>query len=193
MSFRTCRGGSGNSEKEKETHFLSENHRFYRSQEEFKKIQGTPYTSYWASDVIMNAFANSKLVGDISDPRVGMATANNDRFVRLWHEIECCKFGIGIPSRQSAVDSRLKWFPFAKGGEQRKWYGNNDTVVNWENDGFEIQNFKDEKTGRIRSHNYNLDYIFSSVGLSKMCYTLGKANKTCLGERQERGRMGKLL
>ena len=154
---------SGNSEKEKETHFLSENHRFYRSQEEFKKIQGTPYTSYWASDVIMNAFANSKLVGDISDPRVGMATANNDRFVRLWHEIECCKFGIGIPSRQSAVDSRLKWFPFAKGGEQRKWYGNNDTVVNWENDGFEIQNFKDEKTGRIRSHNYNLDYIFSSA------------------------------
>ena len=153
----------GGSEKEKEKLFLSGNYRFFKSQEELKKIQGTPYTSYWASDIIMNAFANSKLVGDISEPRVGMATANNDRFVRLWHEIEYCKFGIGIPSRQAAVDSKLKWFPFAKGGEQRKWYGNNDTVVNWENDGFEIQNFKDEKTGRIRSHNYNLDYIFSSA------------------------------
>jgi hypothetical protein len=51
----------------------------------------------------------------------------------------------------------------AKGGENRNWYGNNDYVVNWENDGVEIQNFKDEVTGRIRSHNYNLDYIFSSA------------------------------
>lgn len=92
-----------------------------------------------------------------------MATANNDRFIRLWFEVNRNKFGINISSRKEAVESRKKWFPFAKGGEQRKWYGNNDTVVNWENDGFEIQNFKDEKTGRIRSHNYNLDYIFSSA------------------------------
>ena len=92
-----------------------------------------------------------------------MAKANNDRFVRLWHEISYRKLGLGIPSREAAVESKLKWFPFAKGGEQRKWYGNNDTVVNWENDGSEIQNFKDEKTGRIRSHNYNLDYIFRSA------------------------------
>lgn len=103
------------------------------------------------------------LVGDVSEPRVGMATANNDRFIRLWFEVNRNKFGINISSRKEAVESRKKWFPFAKGGEQRKWYGNNDTVVNWENDGFEIQNFKDEKTGRIRSHNYNLDYIFSSA------------------------------
>ena len=154
---------SGNSEQGKETLFLSGNHRFVKSREDIKKIQGEPYTSYWASDVILNAFAQSQLVGDISEPRVGMATANNDRFVRLWHEISYCKLGLGIPSRDAAIESRLKWFPFAKGGEQRKWYGNNDTVVNWENDGAEIQNFKDEKTGRIRSHNYNLDYIFRSA------------------------------
>ena len=154
---------SGNSEKEKEKLFFSGNYRFVKSQEDIKKIQGTPYTSYWASDVILNAFAQSQLVGDISEPRVGMATANNDRFVRLWHEISYRKFGLGIPSRKAAIESKLKWFPFAKGGEQRKWYGNNDTVVNWENDGLEIQNFKDEKTGRIRSHNYNLDYIFRSA------------------------------
>ena len=92
-----------------------------------------------------------------------MATANNDRFVRLWFEISIGKLGLNILSRENAIESGKKWFPFAKGGEQRKWYGNNDTIVNWENDGFEIQNFKDEKTGRIRSHNYNLDYIFHSA------------------------------
>ncbi|MDO5139730.1 MAG: BREX-1 system adenine-specific DNA-methyltransferase PglX, partial [Oscillospiraceae bacterium] len=136
---------------------------YVRKQEDFTAIQGTPYTSYWASRDIFNAFMHNRLVGDISEPRVGMATANNDRFVRLWHEVNRTNFSENSPSRDSAKASRKKWFPFAKGGEQRKWYGNNDTVVNWENDGFEIQNFKDEKTGRIRSHNYNLDYIFSSA------------------------------
>ena len=111
----------------------------------------------------MAAFRTAKLVGEISEPRVGMATANNDRFVRLWFEISIGKLGLNILSRENAIESGKKWFPFAKGGEQRKWYGNNDTIVNWENDGFEIQNFKDEKTGRIRSHNYNLDYIFHSA------------------------------
>ena len=154
---------SYSSEKGKESGFLSGAGRFERSQEDFTAIQGTPYTSYWASQDIFRAFKNNKLVGDVSDPRVGMATANNDRFIRLWHEVERDRFSENSISREAARASKKKWFPFAKGGEQRKWYGNNDTVVNWENDGFEIQNFKDEKTGRVRSHNYNLDYIFSSA------------------------------
>ena len=153
----------GSSETEKRELFLSGRHRFYKAQEQLATIQGIPFTSYWASDIVLKAFETSKLVGDISEPRVGMATANNDRFIRLWHEIELSKFGRNLPSREKAIESKDKWFPFAKGGEQRKWYGNNDMVVNWENDGFEIRNFKDDKTGRIRSHNYNLDYIFSSA------------------------------
>ena len=153
----------GKNEAAKAAMFISGEHRFNKTNEQLRKIQGTPYTAYWASDVVLSAFKKSHLVGDVSEPRVGMATANNDRFIRLWFEVNRNKFGINISSRKEAVESRKKWFPFAKGGEQRKWYGNNDTVVNWENDGFEIQNFKDEKTGRIRSHNYNLDYIFSSA------------------------------
>lgn len=151
------------SEKEKKKVFLSGSERFYKKQEQLNSIQGIPYTSYWASDSVIKAFDKANLVGEISEPRVGMATANNDRFVRLWHEVDRKKFGNDLSSREMAIKSKKKWFPFAKGGEQRKWYGNNDTVVNWENDGFEIQNFKDEKTGRIRSHNYNLDYIFNSA------------------------------
>lgn len=153
----------GKNEAAKAAMFISGEHRFNKTNEQLREIQGAPYTAYWASDVVLSAFKKSHLVGDVSEPRVGMATANNDRFIRLWFEVNRNKFGINISSRKEAVESRKKWFPFAKGGEQRKWYGNNDTVVNWENDGFEIQNFKDEKTGRIRSHNYNLDYIFSSA------------------------------
>ena len=153
----------GKNEAAKAAMFISGEHRFNKTNEQLREIQGTPYTAYWASDVVLSAFKKSHLVGDVSEPRVGMATADNDRFIRLWFEVNRNKFGINISSRKEAVESRKKWFPFAKGGEQRKWYGNNDTVVNWENDGFEIQNFKDEKTGRIRSHNYNLDYIFSSA------------------------------
>ena len=153
----------GKNEAAKAAMFISGEHRFNKTNEQLREIQGTPYTAYWASDVVLSAFKKAHLVGDVSEPRVGMATANNDRFIRLWFEVNRNKFGINISSRKEAVESRKKWFPFAKGGEQRKWYGNNDTVVNWENDGFEIQNFKDEKTGRIRSHNYNLDYIFSSA------------------------------
>ena len=63
-------------------------------------------------------------------------------------------------SREAAKESGKKWFTYCKGGEFRKWYGNLEYVVNWEYDGYEVQNFRDEKTGRIRSHNYNLDYIF---------------------------------
>ena len=153
----------GKNEAAKAAMFISGEHRFNKTNEQLREIQGTPYTAYWASDVVLSAFKKSHLVGDVSEPRVGMATADNDRFIRLWFEVNRNKFGINISSRKEAVESRKKWFPFAKGGEQRKWYGNNDTVVNCENDGFEIQNFKDEKTGRIRSHNYNLDYIFSSA------------------------------
>ena len=154
---------SGCSQAEKRDIFILGQQKFYKSQEQIETIQGKPYTSYWTSKMVLDAFEKGQFVGDVAEPRVGMATANNDRFVRLWQEVDKNKFASNIPSRKDAIESRKKWFPFAKGGEQRKWFGNNDTVVNWENDGFEIQNFKDEKTGRIRSHNYNLDYIFSSA------------------------------
>lgn len=151
------------SEDEKQSNFFLKENWFFRTQEEFSAIQGAPFTAYWASSTVYEAFKSTRLVGHISEPRVGMATADNDRFVRLWFEIDSNRFGMNIASRQEAIHSKKKWFPFAKGGEQRKWYGNNDSVVNWENDGSEIKNFKDLRTGRVRSHNYNLDFIFQSA------------------------------
>ena len=111
----------GKNEAAKAAMFISGEHRFNKTNEQLREIQGTPYTAYWASDVVLSAFKKSHLVGDVSEPRVGMATANNDRFIRLWFEVNRNKFGINISSRKEAVESRKKWFPFAKGGEQRKW------------------------------------------------------------------------
>ena len=154
--------GEVKSNEEREKAFLERKGQYYTDQLNFSKIPGTP-VAYWVSDTLMEAFAKGIFVGDICEPRVGMATANNDRFIRLWYEVSMNKIGLGMKNREEAVSSKKKWFPFSKGGEFRKWYGNNDYVVNWENDGIEIRNFKDEKTGRIRSHNYNLDYIFQSA------------------------------
>ena len=85
--------------------------------------------------------------------REGMATADNDRFLRLWPEISTKKF-----SKYNEFSD--KWFPYNKGGIFRRWYGNREFVVDWENNGYAIKNNIDQKTGRIRSHNYNGEYAF---------------------------------
>ena len=128
----------------------------------FGKIPGSP-VGYWASKTIIKAFDNSIFISNYSEPRVGMATANNDVFIRLWFEVSFCCSYFTAKNRTEAQQSRKKWFPFAKGGTRRLWYGNHEYLVDWYNDGEKIRNFKDEKTGRIRSHNYNLDYIFQSA------------------------------
>ena len=134
----------------------------FADQKVFYSIPGLP-VAYWLSDSFIASFKRGVFLSDVAEPRVGMATANNDRFVRLWYEVASNRMSLDSPNREIAKQTGARWFPFAKGGESRKWYGNNDYLVNWENDGFEIQNFRDEKTGRIRSHNYNLDYIFQSA------------------------------
>ena len=78
-------------------------------------------------------------MGEIADPRKGLATTDNARFLRLWHEVETRKMGIGCRSAKEALRSSKKWFPLNKGGDYRKWYGNTDYLVNWENNGQEMK------------------------------------------------------
>ena len=115
--------------------------------------------AYWVSLSTIQLFQNPPL-SKYATTRLGMSTANNDRFMRNWYEVSRHRIGFDAVSSDDAQKSKKKWFPYNKGGAFRKWYGNNDFVVNWENDGLEIRNFKDEKTGRIRSHNYNAEYGF---------------------------------
>lgn len=128
------------------TEFQSANEdKYYVPVSLFASIPSSSF-SYWISPNILKVFEYA-LVDTYCVTREGMTTANNDRFLRLWHEVSFEKIAF--------TNTRKKWFPYLKGGDFRKWYGNHQYVVNWENDGIEIRNFKDEKTGRIRSHNYN--------------------------------------
>lgn len=131
---------------------------FNKNQNLFKNISSSQFI-YWLSPDYEKALLTSDNLGSIVDPRLGMATANNDRFMRLWHEVSYDNIKFDADSRNESIKSKMKWFPYNKGGEYRKWYGNNWYVVNWFNDGYEIRNFKDS-SGKVRSHNYNLDYLF---------------------------------
>ena len=110
---------------------------FYRRRSiDFLDIPGAPI-AYWASDAVMRAFRRGTTVDDFVSPHLGMATSDNNRFVRSWWEVSACRRI--LPIEFSNVSR--KWYPYNKGGIFRKWYGNNETVVNWENDGAEIKAF----------------------------------------------------
>ena len=126
--------------------------------DDFKKIPGSPI-AYSASPMIRELFETGTLK-DIADTRLGMATADNNLFLRLWYEVCSQDVDHYSTSRNMALSGGKRWFPYQKGGNYRKWAGNNDYYVLWENDGEAVRSFADTKTGKIRSHNYNLDFIF---------------------------------
>lgn len=113
---------------------------FRASASDFKKIPGSPI-AYWVSENVRNAFQYLPPLSEVAKPRQGLATSDNNRFLKQWFEPSIRSIGLGCKSRAEALDSKRKWFPCQKGGQFKKWYGNNDYVVNWENDGTELLAF----------------------------------------------------
>ena len=115
---------------------------FYEAdQSNFSKIPGSP-VAYWLSDAFLRVFEQGTLLGDLADAKQGVATADNNRFLRRWHEVSIKKTSFKTRSHEEAATASEKWFPYNKGGEFRKWYGNNEFLVNWAHDGIELKNFK---------------------------------------------------
>ena len=135
-----CRLIDGNSQTEKEKIFLSETEQFVQKQNKFFEIPSTPI-AYWVSNSIYDAFESGIPLKNFADLRQGMSTANNDLFLRLWFEVSEDNISYHSETTQQAIESKKKWFPHTKGGGARKWYGNNDYIVNWYNDGEEIRNY----------------------------------------------------
>lgn len=123
-------------------------------------LDGSPL-SYWLTENACKVYKTCNMIKDYYVTRAGMITGNNNMFLRLWYEINNNKFNNTSHNRDEALKSLAKWFPYSKGGEYRKWYGNNEYVVNWENDGNYIRNFKDSY-GKIPAHAFNLEYIFKT-------------------------------
>ena len=128
----------GHSEKDKEILFLKMQFNYSVSQENFKKIPGNPI-AYWLSNAVVSLFSNDK-IKNYFIPKFGMSTGDGDKYIRLWTEIEFQKIDISSNSLEEANEKNRKWVALDKGGSYRKWYGNRNYVVLWENDGYEIKN-----------------------------------------------------
>ena len=124
---------------------------------DFKKIPGNPI-AYWVSPQMIEAFENGVLVGEIADVSEGIKTGDNDRFLRFWHEVDASKSCmVANANNISELSKKAKWFPHHKGGEYRRWYGNLDFVINWENDGKQIR--ESPNSGLQGKNNYFCDGI----------------------------------
>ncbi|MBR4615910.1 MAG: class I SAM-dependent DNA methyltransferase, partial [Kiritimatiellae bacterium] len=129
---------------------------FHALSENYKKIPGSPI-AYWVGMELLKAWDSKTFVGSELTTREGMATADNAQFLRYWTEVSYARADFAQCDKKNSLK---KWFPYNKGGAFRRWYGNNDYLVNWENNGTAIKSNQDPKTGRIRSHNYNGDFAF---------------------------------
>lgn len=118
---------------EKQKLFFNEENKYISTDDSFKLVPRCAY-SYWLSDKEKHIFADNPNLEDNGRLCLGMRTGDNNRFLRLWYEVSSEKLGLSEDARTSK-----KWYPYNKGGEYRKWYGNLEYVVNWENDGEEIK------------------------------------------------------
>ena len=141
---------------------------FYEAdQSNFSKIPGSP-VAYWASKTVLELF-EQKCIDNYVLFRQGMATSDNNRFLRLWYEVLLTKENFNATDLRDAEQSNKKWFAYNKGGEYRKWYGNAEYVVNWENDGREMKSYTSTLTQgmnvRLKSREY---YFKECISWSKI-------------------------
>lgn len=149
------------SSNEKEKGFFKSENRYEAKQDDFEKIPGSPI-AYWVSDRVKEIFEKSEKLGEISRPRVGQNTGNNDKYLRFWNEVDFINIEFNCPSIDEVLNFKAKWFPYNKGGEFKKWYGNNELLVNWENNGQSIKDFAVIRNAGKHWSRYiqNLDFMF---------------------------------
>ena len=140
-----CRLIEPTSQQGKEDMFLAGENRYAADQSNFSKIPGSP-VAYWLSLQTVDAFKAKKLY-EVFEARNGITTGQNDLFIRYWYEV---------------VPKSDKWFKCNKGGSFRRWYGNQEYVIDWENDGFRLKNFRDER-GKQRSTLRSIEFNFAQA------------------------------
>tara|TARA_R110001599_G_scaffold323498_1_gene535025 strand:- start:35779 stop:39321 length:3543 start_codon:yes stop_codon:yes gene_type:complete len=131
---------------------------FRATSSDFNKIPGRPI-AYWVGSGIRDLYSTNKLCSEVSTASVGLQTGDNDKFMRYWFEVSRSNITTKFSDISDSKGSLIKWVPYNKGGAYRKWYGNILQVVNWQNDGAEIRNFKDSK-GVLRSRPQGTSYYF---------------------------------
>jgi type II restriction/modification system DNA methylase subunit YeeA len=138
---------------------------FRASASDFEKIPGSPI-AYWLSAQAYDCFSPEQQLDAYGNVRTGMTTSDNDKFVRRWSEVPLDEIAFGVSDQNAAKDSKKRWFPYNKGGGYRKWYGFNDSVVDWKNDGFSIKNHVDHNGKRLASVRSEEFYFQESITYS---------------------------
>jgi type II restriction/modification system DNA methylase subunit YeeA len=128
-------------------------------QDKFTEVPGNPI-AYWLTESFRDVFSHSSEIGKLAKPRQGLATSDNDRFLRQWFELSIHRIGFDKRTKIDAKESKRKWFPCLKGGSFRKWYGNQDFVVNWEDDGREILQYAADLYGSPTRTIKNMPFYF---------------------------------
>lgn len=164
----------GKNEREKEDLFLQGKNKYEADQHQFAIIDGTPYTAYWASQALRTSFANGKQLGTLAFPCQGMATTNNDLFLKLWHEIQFEKICFDAKDEDDTL--RAKWFPYNKGGDFRKWFGNNEYIINFYDHGREVCAYIDKHSkvnhkGRVinRDKYFRQNFTWGALAATLSC------------------------
>ena len=129
--------------------------------------------AYWISDNLRRLFTKEKTIGYFSDSKKGLDTGNNARFLRFWYEVDFSKISTGLSRDNIGEIDKVKWIPHQKGGIFRRWWGNNEWVINWENDGEEIRKFGTENGGKPRSVIRNQRFFFR-LGIAWSLISAGK-------------------
>ena len=163
-----CRLIEPTSQQGKEDMFLAGENRYAAEQSNFSKIPGSP-VAYWVSSKLFDVFNEKQQVSSYGMALQGSITGDNERFLRLWFEVDYKN--IKFDSCSEADTHIQRWYPHNKGGGYRKWYGNFEYVINWEHDGYEIRNFVDSN-GKLKSRPQNTQHFFK-VGLSWSDLTMG--------------------
>lgn len=143
--------------KEKHNQFFNKENYHYTDQYDFAKIPGEP-VAYWLGDSFMKAFEQGRTLGELTVCRNGMKTGDNERFLRLWWEVNLSKANFTAENVNDAYESGATYFPYNKGGEYRKWYGNNDYLINWYRNGETVMG-KAKLDGR-HTQDYNQELKF---------------------------------
>jgi len=131
--------------------FPTINERYKKAeQKDFSKVAGTPI-AYWLSNNLIEVFDKSAKVSENFTPKFGMSVGNGEEYIRRWQEVAFNSIGINKSSIEDFIGSNLKWAPCDKGGEYRRWFGNLENIVNWEDDGKLIRN---NKKSAVRSPQY---------------------------------------
>ena len=149
---------------------------FYRADAiSYEAIPGSPI-AYWIPVSLKTAFEKGRPLEHYAPPKKGLGTGNKELFMRCWWEVGLEKICFDARNGTEAQKSRKRWFPHNKGGEFRKWYGNDEYVVDWEHDGVRIKSYRNE-TGQIASYPRNQEKYF------KPCVTWSKISSGRLAFR----------